>query len=123
MDIREGWIIHWEIEEKKSGQLIGTCFLSEFQDGVKAKLCYELSLEYWNRGIMSEIAQCIIDYGFQKLSLVRIQAICSPDNDASQNILEKPGFEKEGLLRKYEYHTETKELRDVLMYSRIQESS
>ncbi len=118
----EGWIIRWAIEDKETQKLIGTCFLSEFQDDVKAELGFELSQEFWNKGIMTEVAKCVIDYGLNTLTLIRIQAVCNPENEASQNLLEKLGFQKEGLLRKFEFHTETKKLNDVFMYSLINES-
>jgi RimJ/RimL family protein N-acetyltransferase len=42
----------------------------------------------------------LVDYLFLSKSIVRIQAKANPRNVASQRVLEKAGFKKEGLIRK-----------------------
>jgi len=42
----------------------------------------------------------LIDFGFQELKLVRIQARCFEENISSQKVMEKSGMQIEGLLRK-----------------------
>ena len=51
---------------------------------------------------MTEALGGIIDFGFGSLELNRIEAVIMPGNMASINLLEKLGFENEGLLREYE---------------------
>lgn len=49
--------------------------------------------------------------------LVRLEAVVELENKASQRVLEKVGFLKEGLLRKYEFCKG--EIRDMFMYGFI----
>lgn len=45
-------------------------------------------------------------FGFEELELHRIQALVLPENPASLRVLEKAGFQKEGLLKKYPFGRE-----------------
>ena len=51
---------------------------------------------------MTEAMSAILDYGFNELGLNRIDAVMIPENIASKKLLEKVGFQKEGLLADYE---------------------
>ena len=44
--------------------------------------------------------QKLIEFGFNELDLVRIQARCFEENIGSQKVMEKSGMQFEGLLRK-----------------------
>lgn len=47
--------------------------------------------------------------------LVRLEALVEEENIGSQRVLEKVGFKKEGLLRKYGFNKG--EIRDMFIYS------
>ena len=51
---------------------------------------------------MTEALDAIIEFGFGKMALNRIEAVVMPENTASIIMLEKIGFKKEGLLEEYE---------------------
>lgn len=96
--------IRWGIELKESKKLIGDCGFGHIDEPKRpTELGYMLSKEYWNQGYMSEALGAILDYGFDKLALHRIQAWTHPENIASARLLEKNGFQKEGLLMEYVY--------------------
>jgi len=114
----EGWIIRFGIADKETDELIGTIFLNGF-DGRRAEVGYELSERHWKRGIMSDALRAIIDLGFTSLGRTRIQATVCAENAASANLLVKHGFEFEGVLRQYEEHYVTKEVKDMRLYSLI----
>jgi ribosomal-protein-alanine N-acetyltransferase len=114
----EGWIIRFGIVEKESDKIIGTIFLNGF-DGKRSEIGYELSENYWKKGIMSEAIMKIIDLGFNTLGRTRIQATVCNENIASEHILIKHGFQYEGLLRQYEEHYITKQVKDMKLYSII----
>ena len=82
----EGWIIRFAIADKVTDELIGTIFLGEFA-GKRAEIGYELSEEYWCRGIISEAVQEVLSIGFNQLGLVRIQATVTDVNVASKKLL------------------------------------
>jgi len=95
--------VRWGITQKDGGQLIGTCGYYGFHSWyLRAAIGYELSREYWRQGIMTEAVSALIEYGIDELGLNRIQALVMPGNTASIRLLEKLGFQNEGLLKEYE---------------------
>lgn len=69
-------------------------------EGHKAELGYWLAEPYWNRGIMTKAVKLITEYCFSKMGFRRIYATTYTFNKASQRVLEKAGFVKEGLMQK-----------------------
>ena len=65
-----------------------------------------MELGYWlmpserKKGYATEAVQLIVDYLFLSKELVRVQAITDVRNFASQRVLEKAGFTREGIIRK-----------------------
>lgn len=93
--------IRWGITLKNSHKLIGTCgFHALEREHFKAEVGYELHPDYWGKGIMTEALAKVIHYGFLEMGLNRIEAFYMPANIASKKVLEKNGFQYEGLLRK-----------------------
>jgi ribosomal-protein-alanine N-acetyltransferase len=110
----------WGIVDKKTNKLIGTCgFVYWDTEHSRAELGYALSREYWNKGIMSEVVNRIIDFGFKEMNLVRIEARCHPNNIGSARVMEKSGMAFEGVLRKHLFAKN--EHQDVKMYAIINE--
>jgi ribosomal-protein-alanine N-acetyltransferase len=83
--------------------LIGGVTLSNVRRGVtqSASLGYWVGLPYQRKGYMSEAVQATTGYGFNELTLHRIEAASLPDNIASIKVLEKCGFQREGLARRF----------------------
>ncbi|MGR3762668.1 GNAT family N-acetyltransferase [Rossellomorea sp. NS-SX7] len=93
--------IRWGIAEKESGKVIGSCgYHSWEKEHYKAEIGFEVHPDYWRKGVMSEVLQPIIHFGFQTLSLNRIEAFYDSENTASKECLSKAGFIFEGVLRK-----------------------
>ncbi|MGE1209620.1 GNAT family N-acetyltransferase [Bacillus pumilus] len=82
--------------------LIGTISLSSVERGPieGAWLGYVLDEKHGGKGYMTEAIRLIIDYAFEELHLHRIEAGVKPSNIGSIRVLEKSGFENEGLNRK-----------------------
>lgn len=76
------------------GQIIWGSFESCF-------LGYKLDESRVNRGYMTEAVSAVVEWGFTKAMLHRIEANVMPRNLPSLRVLEKCGFENEGLSRKY----------------------
>ncbi len=68
------------------------------------ELGYALSQEYWGKGIMAEACRTIIPYVFKNFPIERLQCRCKYENQASFRVMEKLGFQKEGILRNVVYH-------------------
>ena len=113
--------IRWGITRRGSGQVIGTCGCYSFHRWhARASLGYELARPYWRRGIMTEALGAVIDFGFRKVGLNRMQALLMPGNVASVKLLEKLGFRGEGVLRQYE-NWRDKGYVDLLIFSLLQD--
>ena len=65
-----------------------------------AEIGYWLAEPYWGMGITSKAVHALTDYAFQHTNLVRIYATVFETNPASMRVLEKNGFQFEGILRK-----------------------
>lgn len=99
--------LRWMIEDRETGKVIGTCgFLAYEQEHHRTELGYDLSSAYWGKGIMKEVALCIIQFGFEQMKLNKIEAKIEPANQSSIRLIEKLGFVQEGLLRQHEYEKE-----------------
>ena len=64
-----------------------------------AEVGYWLGKHFWGRGITTASLQAVTVYSFDTLGLVRIEARVHPSNGASIRVLEKLGYQREGLLR------------------------
>jgi len=84
--------------------IIGTCGIFAWHKPYRiATLGYELSHQYWKRGIMSEAVRELLAYGFRDLNLNKIRATVVTDNVASAKLLERLSFKKEGVLRQAQF--------------------
>ena len=54
-------------------------------------------------GYATEAAGALVEYGFRALRLHRIEAHVAPGNSASQKVVEKLGFQREGIAREFEF--------------------
>lgn len=81
------------------GQLIGRAILDVDRTNITAALGYGVARVCWGRGIASEAARAIVDYGFEAFNLAKVWARADPRNGASVRVLEKIGMQREGLLR------------------------
>ena len=77
-----------------------TLMITNWTHGL-AELGYALSTPFQRRGIMPRALELLLDDLFDHTRLRRIEARCAVDNVASQKVLERLGFEREGRLREY----------------------
>lgn len=111
----KGTLLSLAITLKPVGTVVGTVSLSIRDVHSRGELGYMIAREHWNRGYCTEAARALIDYGFDKLDLNRIQAIHFTNNSASGRVMQKAGMTKEGILRRYVRNRG--EFVDVVMYS------
>jgi RimJ/RimL family protein N-acetyltransferase/protein tyrosine phosphatase (PTP) superfamily phosphohydrolase (DUF442 family) len=60
---------------------------------------YVLNRKWWNRGIVTEAAQKMLDFGFDLLGLHRLVATADTRNVGSLRVMEKIGMSSEGVFR------------------------
>jgi ribosomal-protein-alanine N-acetyltransferase len=66
-----------------------------------AELAYDLSPDYWGRGIATAICRTFTLWSYEALRLQRVQATVLETNLRSERVLRRCGFVYEGLLRSY----------------------
>ncbi len=69
----------------------------------KATIGYWLDEETQGKGVMTTACKLVIDYGFEKLDLNRVEISCAVGNDKSCAIPERLGFRQEGIIRQSEW--------------------
>ncbi|NOY37385.1 MAG: GNAT family N-acetyltransferase [Chlorobi bacterium] len=62
-----------------------------------AEVGYWIGEPFWNKGIATKALKLITEYGFGLLKLIRIQASVFETNEASKKVLEKCGYQLEGI--------------------------
>ena len=99
--------IRWIITLRGQDEYIGDAGYSKYvAEHSRAELGYKLAQAHWRRGIMAEALTQVLDHGFQALELNRVEALVDPRNEASFKLLQRLGFDAEGVLREYEYEKE-----------------
>ena len=84
--------------------LIGTCGYNLWvQPAHRGLVGYDLARDHWRRGLMAEALAAVLTFGFTAMGLNRVEALTFPQNTASKSLLDKLGFQAEGLLREYEF--------------------
>jgi len=85
------------IEHNLSNDFIGLFGLKLGNEKYKrGEVWYKIHIDYWNKGIATEVLAKMIDYGFNELNLHRIEAGCAVENVGSIRVLEKVGMIREG---------------------------
>ena len=93
------------VELKATDEAVGTLgFYNYSEDSKRAELGYDLLIEHWGKGYMTEAVKALLDYGFLRLNLNRIEATVDPENQRSTRLLERVGFVREGCLRERFYY-------------------
>ena len=70
---------------------------------LSALVGYSIDQAYIGKGIATEAVQLMTVFGFEQLRLHRMEAYVSPENIGSIKVLEKTGFQQEGLLKSFLY--------------------
>ena len=86
-----------------TGGLVGGVTLCNVRRGVtqSCTLGYWIGAQYAQQGYMTAAVRAVVPYVFDSLDLHRLEAACLPTNTASMRLLEKTGFKREGLARRY----------------------
>jgi [ribosomal protein S5]-alanine N-acetyltransferase len=92
--------LRWGAKHKSDGSFVGSVGLHKWnRESNYAELGYDLGREYWEQGYATEITTAVIDFGWESMNLNRIEADVVQGNTHSMAVLEKLGFQQEGVLR------------------------
>ena len=107
----------WFFIEKKDRQKIG--WTAKYLIGNLTTIGFGIIPDERCKGCATEAVDLIVDYLFLTNNIVRVQADTGTENKASQRVLEKAGFEKEGIIRSHYFCTGR--WRDSFLYSILRE--
>jgi RimJ/RimL family protein N-acetyltransferase len=108
----------WIITLQENDRAIGFVAAGEKRQGNVSEIGYLLAREYWGTGMAAEAVSRVIDQLFAE-GQRRVFADTDPDNAGSRRLLERLGFQLEGVLRgEWETHIG---VRDTTLYGLLRE--
>jgi len=109
--------VNFQLLEKETNRVIGGCgFHTWYPLHDRAEIGYGLFYDSdKQKGLMTEAVNTVLDYGFTKMNLHRVEALTATYNTGSLKILEHFNFTFEGTLRQH-YNVNGK-MEDSVMYS------
>lgn len=98
---KKGELVPFLVLHPMTEEVVGTITYSQIQRGVAQYCCVGYNVaEKWNgKGVATEALKATNCYVFEGLGLHRIEANILPTNKASIRVVEKLGFQAEGLCR------------------------
>lgn len=102
-DILEDRAYPFVIIREEDEALIGAVTLANVRRGIvqSGSIGYWIGQPFAHRGYMTAALRVLLPTLFGELNLHRVEAACIPTNIPSARVLEKCGFAREGLARRY----------------------
>ena len=98
--VENGEAVLWAITAPPSDKALGKCVLFQFsRENRRAEVGFALNRSHWGQGLMTEVVSSMIDFAFDELDLHRLEADSDTENAGSLTLLEKLGFQHEGMFR------------------------
>jgi ribosomal-protein-alanine N-acetyltransferase len=95
-------LLRLALADRTTAQLVGTVgFHTVSAVNRSAELSYDLAPSHWGRGIASAAAAALTKWAHQHASVLRVQATVLETNQRSLRVVERCGFQREGLLMSY----------------------
>lgn len=84
----------WATVERETGAFIGRCGLLPWvlEGRYEVEVAYLIDRVYWGRGLATEAAWAVAEYGSGTLELTRLVSLIDEENRASQRVAEKIGM-------------------------------
>lgn len=112
--------IRWGIQLKQANRLIGTGGLHFWKHELRMmEVGYHIGRPFWGAGYATEALRALVDFGFGRLNLNRIEGRHNAGNEASGRVMEKLGFKREGVWRQREFKDGA--FVDVVQFSLLRE--
>lgn len=106
----------WGIELIETKKMIGVIKLFDISSASRrAEVSYILNSNFQGKGYINEAIAAVLDFSFNEMKLIRVQARCSTDNSASEKVMQKAQMTFEGILKKY--WILKGEIKDVALYA------
>ncbi len=92
--------IYWAIADLNNQTMIGAIGL-HFRARHHGEIHYDLNVNYWNQGIMTQAMQVAIAYCFEHMNITTLEARTLEANTASTHLLIKLGFQHDHRVERY----------------------
>ena len=110
----------WATTIDGTDRLIGTVSLFAInRPQFRGEVGYALASDHWGHGYATEGLRLAIDFAFASIGLTRLEADVDPRNAPSCRVVERVGFQREGLLRQ-RWHV-AGEVTDSVIYGLLRE--
>ena len=97
---RTGEFTDWAVTVTETGKMIGTCGFTRIDmEHSVGEVGYVLNPAFWGKGLAAEAVRAVIEFGFERLELHRIEAKFMRGNERSLRVMEKCGMKFEGYRR------------------------
>lgn len=106
----------WAIRDAQE-RMIGGIGLCNLSPGEKAEIGYWLAIDRWGQGIMTKVVERLTEFAFREYRLQKIYAEVVTTNLGSRRVLEKAGYELEGIFRHHSFRAGQPV--DAAMYGRL----
>lgn len=95
--------LHLAAFNQQGSEILALCSFTNIVQGPfqACYLGYSVAQQHQGKGLMTEVLGAALDYVFNVLSLHRVMANYMPANVRSEALLNKLGFEREGLAKAY----------------------
>lgn len=111
-------LINWIIAEPDQQRMLGTCTLYDLQPShLRCAVGYALLRDCQGRGTATLAVELACQWAMHWLGLHRVEADIHPDNQASRRVLQRAGFQCEGLLR--QRFVTPEEIQDSEIHARL----
>ncbi len=87
----------WAVEWAGEGKMLGWCGLFPLEATGLIEIGYRYITAAWGKGVATEAAARVLDYGFREFAFDPIVAVTHPENSGSQQVLGKIGLQSGGL--------------------------
>jgi len=89
----------WVIALSSSDEAIGVFIVT--QDADTAEIHFGINRQYWRHGLMTEAGSAVTEWLMSQAGLTKVSTVCDVENQGAIGVLEKLGFQKEGILQNY----------------------
>lgn len=108
----------WVIMLKETKECIGNITIDIPYPTLRTtELGYAIGSRYWHQGYAMEAVTGVLNYMFRKEKIHLVEAKYNENNRASENLLKRIGFQKDGILRDRRIDSKTGEWNDLVVCS------
>jgi [ribosomal protein S5]-alanine N-acetyltransferase len=94
--------LRFAVALRSNNELVGTAgFHTVSAQNGTAEIAYDIAPGYWGKGIASSVCAKLVQWAHNAADVTRVQATVLESNVRSRAILERCGFQQEGLLHSY----------------------